>query len=155
MKMIKILTKHSRLLTTLTIFFQKRNVFYHFKGKFDVLRSSWFVSCKYRHLGQVWNILSFDKELTNSLKHHFETIPDSKKLQTTTKMWQLKNFKIQKLSKHCGKRWIAYFEQFHLFPQCFPIAFFINVLKWVYIERRVKHDRSLIFLCMFRSWRES
>ena len=32
---------------------------------------------------------------------------------------------------------IAHFEQFHLFPQCFPKAFFFNVLKWVYMEERV------------------
>ena len=29
---------------------------------------------------------------------------------------------------------IAHFEQFHLFPQCFPKAFFYIVLKWVYME---------------------
>ena len=33
---------------------------------------------------------------------------------------------------------IAHFEQFHLFPQCFPEAFYINVLKRVYIEGRVE-----------------
>ena len=26
---------------------------------------------------------------------------------------------------------IAHFEQFHVFPQCFPTAFFFHVLKWV------------------------
>ena len=31
---------------------------------------------------------------------------------------------------------IAHFEQFHLFPQSFPKVF--NVLKWVYMEERVK-----------------
>ena len=34
-------------------------------------------------------------KLTHSLTHHFETIPNSKKLQTTTEMWLLKDFKIQ------------------------------------------------------------
>ena len=29
-----------------------------------------------------------------SLIHHFETVPNSKKLQTTTEMWLLKDFKI-------------------------------------------------------------
>ena len=41
---------------------------------------------------------------------------------------------------------IAHFEQFHLFPQCFPKAFFFNVLKCVYIEERVNslpHDKIL------------
>ena len=33
---------------------------------------------------------------------------------------------------------ITHFEQFHLFPQCFPKAFFFNVLKWVYMEERFK-----------------
>ena len=33
--------------------------------------------------------------LTNSPRHHFETVPNSKKLQTTTQMWLLKDFKIQ------------------------------------------------------------
>ena len=32
---------------------------------------------------------------------------------------------------------IAHFEQFHLFPQFFPKAFFFNVLKRVYMEERV------------------
>ena len=30
---------------------------------------------------------------------------------------------------------IAHFEQFHLFPQCFPNTFISNALKWVYISR--------------------
>ena len=33
--------------------------------------------------------------LTHSLIHHFETVPNSKKLQTTTEMWLLVDFKIQ------------------------------------------------------------
>ena len=36
---------------------------------------------------------------------------------------------------------IAHFEQFPFFPQCFPKAFFFNVLKWVYMEERVKNPR--------------
>ena len=32
--------------------------------------------------------------LTNSLIQHFETTPNSKKLQTTTEMWLLEDFKI-------------------------------------------------------------
>ena len=35
---------------------------------------------------------------------------------------------------------IAHLEQFHLFPQCFPKAVFFNVVKWVYMEERVKQD---------------
>ena len=33
--------------------------------------------------------------LTHSLIHHFETVPNSKNLQTTSEMWLLKDFKIQ------------------------------------------------------------
>ena len=33
------------------------------------------------------------KNLTHSLINHFETVPNSKKLQTTTEMWLLKGFK--------------------------------------------------------------
>ena len=33
---------------------------------------------------------------------------------------------------------ITHFEQFHLLPQCFPKAFFFNVLEQVYMEGRVK-----------------
>ena len=33
---------------------------------------------------------------------------------------------------------IAHFEQFHLFPQCFPKAFFFSVLKPVCMEERAK-----------------
>ena len=33
--------------------------------------------------------------LTYPLFHHFETVPNSKKLQMTTEMWLLKDFKIK------------------------------------------------------------
>ena len=33
-----------------------------------------------------------------------------------------------------GKGEIAHFEQFHLFPRCFPKTFFFNVLEWVYVR---------------------
>ena len=36
------------------------------------------------------------------------------------------------------KRSNCSFEQYHLFPQSFQKAFFFNVLKWVYMEERVK-----------------
>ena len=72
--------------------------------------------------------------LTHSPIHHFETVPNSKKLQTTTEMWLFKDFN----RKYCGKRCIAQNEQFHLFPQCSPRSFLINVLKRVYMEKRDK-----------------
>ena len=66
--------------------------------------------------------------LTHSLIRHFETIPNSKKLQTTTEIWLLKDFRYTLHRKHCGKNvklLIAPFEQIHLFPQCFSIALFM------------------------------
>ena len=49
------------------------------------------------------------------------------------------------------KRKIAHFEQFHLFPQCFPKAFLSNVLKWVqvYVEKMVKWSNLIL---TFFSW---
>ena len=35
---------------------------------------------------------------------------------------------------------IAHLKQIHPFPQCFPKAFFFNVLKLVYMEERVKPE---------------
>ena len=35
------------------------------------------------------------QSLTHSLVHHSETVPNSKKLQTTTELWLLKDYKIQ------------------------------------------------------------
>ena len=35
------------------------------------------------------------QHLTHALIHNFETVPNSKKLQTTIEMWLLKDFKIQ------------------------------------------------------------
>ena len=35
---------------------------------------------------------------------------------------------------------IAHFEKVHLFPQCFPEAFFFNVLKGVFMEERVDNS---------------
>ena len=39
---------------------------------------------------------------------------------------------------------IANFEQFHLFPQCFPKAFFFNVSKRVYMEEKVNISATSI-----------
>ena len=38
-------------------------------------------------------ILLLGKYLTHSLTRHFETVQNSKKLQTTTEMWLFKDFK--------------------------------------------------------------
>ena len=37
-----------------------------------------------------------------------------------------------------GKGEIAHLEQFHIYPQCFPKAFPLNVLRSVYMEESVK-----------------
>ena len=45
---------------------------------------------------------------------------------------------------------IAQNEQFQLFPQCFPKACLSIVLKWVYMEERVK---NLACLVQGKQWR--
>ena len=58
--------------------------------------------------------------LTHFLIHSFETVPNSKKLQTTTEMRLLKDFKIQIALKILWKkREIAHFEQFTFFHNVF------------------------------------
>ena len=53
-------------------------------------------------------------------------------------MLLLKDFKIQIAWKTLWKKGeIAHFEQFHLFPHCFPKAFFFCMIKLVYMEERV------------------
>ena len=65
------------------------------------------------------------KDLIHSLTHHFETIPNSKKLQTTIEMWPLKGFQdTYCIENIVVKGEMAHFEQFHLFPQCLSKAFF-------------------------------
>ena len=56
---------------------------------------------KASHTGSnVGNIRSFVMvTLTHSLIYHFETVPNSKKVQKTTEMWLIKGFKIQKALK--------------------------------------------------------
>ena len=48
---------------------------------------------------------------------------------------------------------IAHFEQFHLFPQCFPKVVIVNVLKRVYMEERVKAfiEISCVYLLFSKS----
>ena len=48
--------------------------------------------------------LSSASELSHSLIHHFETVPNSKKLQTTTEMWLLRILRNRLHRKHCGNR---------------------------------------------------
>ena len=76
-------------------------------------------------------------KLTHFLILHFENVPNSKMLQTTPEMWLLKDCKIQ-IENIVEKGEIDHFEQLHLFPQCFPKAFFFNVLNLVYVEERIE-----------------
>ena len=49
-----------------------------------------------------------------------------------------------------GKEEIARYEQFFLFPQCFPMLSVVDVLKWLSMEERVKlymHFTSVLFAC--------
>ena len=78
--------------------------------------------------------------LNHFLIDYIETIPNSKKLQTTTEMWLLKDFKICIAWKHCGKRWNCSFWAISPFSSVFLKLLFFNVLKWVYMEERVKHE---------------
>ena len=57
--------------------------------------------------------------------HYFEDFPNSKTIQTTTEMWLLKDTDC--IENIVEKKEIAHFQQFHLFSQCFPKAFFFNV----------------------------
>ena len=65
-------------------------------------------------------------------------MPNLKKLQTTNEKWLFKLFKDTMNRKHCGKGEIAHFEQFHLFPRCFPKGFLFNELNCVYMEEMLK-----------------
>ena len=74
-------------------------------------------SCTCYHFIHITEIM-----LTDSLIHHFETVPNSKKLQMTTEIGLLKDF-----FTDC----IENIEQFHLFPQWFPKAFFFKMSIYV------------------------
>ena len=64
--------------------------------------------------------------LTHSLIHHFETLQNSKKLQTTTEMWLLKDFLDSDCIKNIVEKGeIANFEHFNLQVH----NAFINLLK--------------------------
>ena len=76
--------------------------------------------------------------LTHFLIQHFETVPNTKKLQASTEMLRYRLNIVEK-----GE--IAHFEKFHLFPcNVFIKLFFFNVLKWVFMEERV-HSVNFLF----------
>ena len=47
---------------------------------------------------------------------------------------------------------IAHLQRFHLFPQCFPKAFILNVIKRVYMEERVKTLQQSTGNCSLRTY---
>ena len=57
--------------------------------------------------------------VTQSLKRHFETVPNSKKLQMTTEMWLLKDFKIVSIENIVEKVEIAKLSNFTFFHNVF------------------------------------
>ena len=46
---------------------------------------------------------------------------------------------------------IAQNEQFHLFPRCYPKAFFFNVLQWVYMEKKGFNWESYVEIYLMKS----
>ena len=67
--------------------------------------------------------------LTHSLINHSKTVPNSKKQQTTTDVAIKGHLDTDCIENIVEKGEIAHFEQFHLFPQCFPKVFLFKVLK--------------------------
>ena len=70
------------MLVSSTFFFFD-NVFFFVKDSVHI--SATFILQASRH------VVPFDKELTHFLIHQFETVPNSKKLQTTPEMWILRD----------------------------------------------------------------
>ena len=62
--------------------------------------------------------------LTHSLIHHFETIQNTRKLQTTTEMWLLKDFKIHIAKKTLWKKVkLLILSNFSIFHTVFLMLF--------------------------------
>ena len=53
------------------------------------------------------------------------------------KSWVTLYYTIQTFNDLDKEAFLKHFQQFRVFPQCFPKAFFLNVLKLVYMEERV------------------
>ena len=68
--------------------------------------------------------------LTHSLLHHFETIPKFEEAADDKCIVAMKGFSdTDCIENMVEKGEIAHFEQFHLFPQCFPEPFFLQCVK--------------------------
>ena len=78
--------------------------------------------------------------ILHSLIHHFETIPNSKNLQTTIEMWPLNDSKVQITQKIMWKKVkLLILSNFTFFPQCFPKHFSSMCWKWIYKEERLNY----------------
>ena len=85
--------------------------------------------------------------LTHSIIHDFETVPNLRKLQTTTEMWLIKDFKIQIAKKKTVEKGAIA----HLFPHFFPKTFF---LQWVKTSiYRGKGSDTLFLHYRYLLWR--
>ena len=67
--------------------------------------------------------------LTHSQIHHFETPKFEEAADDKYNVAIIGFFDTDCIENIVGKGEIALFEQFHLFPQCFPYTFIFNVLK--------------------------
>ena len=97
-----------------------------------------------------WTILTRQLALwtTHSKSMGLDPYTDTKELRI-----QQKHHDTDSIENIVEKGEIAHFEQFHLFPQCFPKAFFFNVLKWVYMKQRVKPVNVWERPCTISFWR--
>ena len=132
------------ILQRLTWVLDKINELYSVKRGLNALRgggeyrptSACAVCAGWHEPTELFDILAY------SLMHHFETIPNPKKLKTTTEMWPLKDYKMQITQrKHCGRRWNCSFWAISPFPTMFSSCFFFfffDVLQWVYMKERAK-----------------
>ena len=76
-----------------------------------------------------------NNKLTHSLIHHFESVPNSRNLQTTTEMWLFEDFKTQTELKTSWKKVkLLNLSNFTFCHNVFPKAFFSSVC---YVEERL------------------
>ena len=77
---------------------------------------TWSVLCQVTGLTSMLYMLLLNSFPNTSFSDH----PKFKDAADTTEIWPLKDFKIYCIQNIVIKGEIAHFEQFHLFPQCFP-----------------------------------
>ena len=122
-----------------SIFSFSHNIFYPSQFQFQFLSHIFFFfsSANAFNLDQSKYLL-FGKELTHSLIHHFETVPNSKKLQTTTETLLLQDFKIQTAWKTLWKKVkLLILSNFTFFHNVF-LKLFSSMCYHEFMEERVK-----------------